>query len=480
MKDQVILAGGSVFIEGLTAFATSGEPAAKWRDFTGGDGTVAADPSSSAVIDFLAEIPTDASLAGDRVVIDAEYININGIIQSGTPDYTLTLGSALDNQINSIRRSGRSGFVRLDVPDNDQFLVRYDTARDRIVIEEVRVSGGFVDLTGHIANTRNGEIRLLGGYAKIDIDNHTSRDVVIKRIDASQRGDGTLIIKDLAKGGTPQNPNFTIYRKDAGGVTVNENGSSRSGSDNEIYSPEDGFRYGWSVGLEQRVTTSTTYATATWLDIDWLVPDPGDIVDGPHTEIIEQPQLIENSNYYFIDPGNATTYDHVELPPVIRLPEDQPAPSRWTESSWYGKKTYYTRETVEEYQKIIDTHTIEADRPIDVRFLGYDEASVTIRSHSRGRVLLAGKIQNDSGVTTITANSSGIRSLSDSAEVGGRELVMSASSSIGSSKIPVNINVDGSVVATTSNGAVHLAAPRRRIEIRPNHSRRSTRCQPDG
>ena len=44
-KNVYLLAGGSIFITGLTTFAAAGEPAAKWNVLTGGDGTQPADPT---------------------------------------------------------------------------------------------------------------------------------------------------------------------------------------------------------------------------------------------------------------------------------------------------------------------------------------------------------------------------------------------------------------------------------------------------
>ena len=46
----------------------------------------------------------------------------------------------------------------------------------------------------------DGEIKVLGGYGNIDVTNSTDFDVVVERLDASERGAGTLLIKDKAKG----------------------------------------------------------------------------------------------------------------------------------------------------------------------------------------------------------------------------------------------------------------------------------------
>ncbi|WP_162064180.1 hypothetical protein [Vibrio taketomensis] len=82
------------------------------------------------------------------------------------------------------------------------------------MLGDMRVSGGYIELEGHILNTNaNSEIELLGGYAEIDVNNHTDLDIKILGLDASARGKGTLIIRDKAQGST-DNPLVTTYVKD--------------------------------------------------------------------------------------------------------------------------------------------------------------------------------------------------------------------------------------------------------------------------
>jgi hypothetical protein len=207
-KNVSVVAGGNVFIDGVTSYAVKGEPYSIWNSVTGGDGTASA--SDTGVNNLLSQIPSEVSLFGDRIFINAEYLNINGIMQSGKSDYVLNMGSETINEINAIKNSSQRGLVYLPSASSSDFLVRFDTATEQIVVDELRVSGGFIDLTGHILNTGNGEIRVLGGYGNIEITNETPYDLVLNRLDASNRGAGVLVIKDKAKG-IPDNPLATIY-----------------------------------------------------------------------------------------------------------------------------------------------------------------------------------------------------------------------------------------------------------------------------
>jgi hypothetical protein len=143
------------------------------------------------------------SLYGDRIHIEAEYININGIVQSGREAYTLNLGDAALAEA-AFRSINRSGLVHLPTTsrNNPGFAVYWDVAQQRFVVDELKVSGGYIELFGHVLSTGAGEIKVLGGYGEITVNNTTSADLVLRRLDVSQRGGGTLLIVDKA-GGSP-------------------------------------------------------------------------------------------------------------------------------------------------------------------------------------------------------------------------------------------------------------------------------------
>ena len=458
VQNQQIIAGGSVFIElpAGTAFPVDGEPASKWEDITGGDGLSEANATDIAAL--LSEVPADAALFGDSIFIDAEYVNINGIIESGRADYDLTIeGSTTEAEIAAINASGATGVIALDSASTDDFIVRYDTANDRIVVEELRVSGGFVDITGHILNTANGEIRALGAYANVNITNDTIYDVVVRRLDVSQRGVGTIVLKDKAKG-TSADPQETIYQKSADGVTITSGTSTVAGSDNNQYDPQSGWRYGWSVGQESFVRQNTIISSSSWLGIDNLAPDPDDD-SWSAEERIDEPQLMPEGTYYYLDAANTTIYDYATDREEIEEPEIFEI-DHWTESSWYGKKTYYSHWVQESRVRDVSTHSIESDRPIDIRFLGHDEADVTINSTSSGRVLIEGPILNSSGTTTITSGTT-IEQISDDSTVGGRRIVLTAATGIGTETLALGTDLAAdetvtSLEATTTGGAIYL------------------------
>ena len=425
-----VVAGGSVFVEGLTSFTVGGEPFAILRELTGKAGTTAY--TSAQITSMVNQVLNTPSVLGDRIFISAEYLNINGILQSGKEDFVLSLGSSTTQEINAILSSGQSGRVLLNSATNFDFTVFFDTVTRQIQVDEVRVSGGIVELEGHILNTASGEIRLLGGFGNIDITNSTGFDMVVNRVDASQRGGGTLLINDKAKV-TGNSPFVTIYQKTDQGVTITQDDGTgpvvSTGNDQSIYDPKAGWRYGWTIAQETALRKFKRFATSSWLGIDALVPNPATVRWDRITNL-SQPQLTPEGPYYFLNEGLSNT-DYTHSAQSITQASRTYTAKSWTKSTWYGKKTYY-RDVVNETRNLnLDTHTIKADRPIDVKFIGLEEGRVSINSTNVGAdVLLDGAILNPTGTTLISSQGS-IEQLNDSATIGGRIITLNAREGIG-------------------------------------------------
>src|SRR5262249_2877042 len=131
---------------------------------------------------------------------------------------------------------GKSG--RLYLPNfsnaNVGFAVYYNTGTGRFEVGELKTSGGYVELFGHLLNTGFGQIKVLGGYSTITANNTPKHDVVIDGRDDSERGAGKLLIYDKAKGAPdvatkdPLDPQAqaytTLYEWNPSNVSVTTNG----------------------------------------------------------------------------------------------------------------------------------------------------------------------------------------------------------------------------------------------------------------
>lgn len=461
VNDQEIITKGT-FIASLppgSTYPVGGSEYTKWNDEIGSNGT-----SEATAAEQLSQLNRDMSgpnLYANNISIVAEYININGKIQSGKETFSLTIDAAMEDTIAGYKARGASGLIRLDVGSED-FSVFYDASNDQIVVGDMRVNGGYIELEGHILNTNNNSnIELLGGYAEIDVTNNTSLDVKILGLDASQRGKGTLIIRDKAKG-TSANPKVTKYIKDKDGVRVESNftqtvynqgeynefvietpSTVTSGNDNMVYSPKTGWRYNWTMGLEKATRQYTTSGTSSWLGIDAFAADPDTVTSWGPPETISGPALTGQGAYFIYDYDlRDTVYDYDYDKTV--LSEKSSLVRKWSTSTWYGKKTYYAKfvketRTLHEY-----SHTIKADYGIDINFTGKESGEVNITSLRGGDVIVQGNISNNKGTTTILTNAD-IYSTGNNS-VGGETIVLSASS-IGGAPL---LNEDGSFDAATN------------------------------
>ena len=139
------------------------------------------------------------------------------------------------------------------------------------------------------------------------------------------------------------------------------------------YAIREGWRYGWSVASVQRERVTTTYGTSSWMGIDDLAADPGNI-RSVASELLTQPTLVPGSDYFTVSAADIASSNDVEYTYTsgrTTLAETTRDGNKWTTSTWYGSKTYYREVIVESDIKTTATHTIEADRPVSIEILGH-------------------------------------------------------------------------------------------------------------
>ena len=277
-------------------------------------------------------------VAANNIVIVAQTLNVNGILQSGIADHKATIDSSyaskitaaetarnqfLNGQVGAANNTAKaagitpnegftffkltgpqltvdaSGLEYTTSPDpNNNVPVYYNAEANRLEVSGVRVQGGFMSLTGRILNTNpNAQIRVMDGYGRIEIKNDLDIPLQINRLDTSNGIEGKLIITDtgLKSGGAPHVTEYThvgsdIQKKeyffvtpgtDPSGVTTSTVANTRTTN----YTPESvGYRFFWTTGQDSTKKTYTTYGTSAWLNIDAFSPDPDDIVEGPTVE----------------------------------------------------------------------------------------------------------------------------------------------------------------------------------------------------
>ncbi|MEL7048048.1 MAG: hypothetical protein AAFO75_03650, partial [Pseudomonadota bacterium] len=174
--------------------------------------------------------PSTPLIFGSQVAIKATVINVNGRIEAGQKtDWSVRLGSSAESIIASARAAKASGSRTAGTIDlsaytsttrsaDEKIGAKYDIASDTIVLDEIRASsgGGHILLDGKIINTRanTGQIHINGGLGDVDIDNQTSAQLNLQRVntgslDAGSAPVSVVKIVDRLKGGQTTTNVFT-------------------------------------------------------------------------------------------------------------------------------------------------------------------------------------------------------------------------------------------------------------------------------
>ncbi len=450
-KTKNIVAGGELFINLPDSnYESGGSPMAQWDSATTGSynpnnpaqvapGVKDASKTPGAIAAILARQPTAEQVTyADRITIDADIININGKIQSGRDTFTLIMGVDVNAEISRITAGRQTGMVRLTSTGSDDFAVYFDTATRRIEVQELVASGGYISMSGNIVNTGNGRIDVFGGYANISITNDTSYEMVLHRLDVSERGTGTLIIHDKSRDSFGQ-PYVTTLQQGANGLSVTTStglGPNDVWNDapaDLLYSPVNNWRYGWTVGLSKLIHNEKTVVETNWVGID---TGGGTIVFDPTTEVSGPPTLEGAGPYYYRDSSPNDYNFRLVTEPLSNKVGVTTAPP---ETTWYGTETIRVTYTKDTGIREMYSHDISAHRAIGIHFFGHDEATVNITS-SRRSIIVDGAIINPSGTTTLDSISQ-ILMGSDQGSVGGNRVALIAGTGIGTASRPILVDV---------------------------------------
>lgn len=239
-KDLNITAGRDIYQGYTNGFRhIGGSPEAAWDAIASGnesghltDGSATA--SSNADIDDS----RSSLVAGNNIFLSGRYINLNGLVQSGTTDYNLDIP---DGEI-QLAGGLTSETALADYNRNKQYNYNasplyklsdkygnvdayYNAVTGQIELADVRVEGGYVEIYGHILNTsqNSGEIMVTDGYGRVNINNRSGKEIVVNNMSLSNRISGVIKITDLAKKNAAGEYLQTTYTRNGNTITVADN-----------------------------------------------------------------------------------------------------------------------------------------------------------------------------------------------------------------------------------------------------------------
>ncbi len=424
------------------------------------------------------------TIAGNNVYISGEKLNINGLIQAGLPDRSINIADALVSAKAGDIATAKAAYQAnpdtapqyLDLndpaPASTDIKVRYDLANDRLELSNVRMGGGHMELFGNIFSTGNGELKVLDGYGRIAVNNTSSYDVVLNRLDTGPGVEGTIKITDLAKrviipgsadmSGTTNAgvPLVTLISRLGDAVVVKDSRttdadgkptyqvSSATGRDG-YYDPVANRRFNWINGRTQAWTEDRIYTKKILLGADWAwadTDDPDRVTPGTpvYTDRLTGDWLSigGGTQQYKMDYTQSTTGKVRNAGPT----ESNRECIGFCDAAIYEQVTITTtyKWTVYDYFN----HSLNASNRIDINFTGYDTSNVTVNS-TTGQVLFNGLVRSVAGDTLINAGG-GMASLSDSGYIVGNNVILnSANGAVGTAAQPVRVDLTDAALGGT-------------------------------
>lgn len=477
-----IYSNGSINAGSVDITASNGDFV---QSYVNGFNNVAGDPGS--IYDTRTKTGQDTTgkgiTANGNVFVSARYLNINGLIQSGIDEWTLTLSdtgttvkvgnntaATLADAQADYKSKGGSGLYVLSGGYTGNIgtegKVVYNADKDRFEVEGVAVHGGYVQLYGQIMNTAEngastGKVRALDGYGTINIQNNSSKDIVVKALDTGSGSAGIIDITDVRSTGTVH----TVYKSDRGvltttvndAVVANSNTSTVNGRTNTVYTPENGLYYNWTTGQDASKTEYYHFESNDVFGFEYSSSTVGtltQVVYGVETRLADGNYLTraaDRFNYY------SDIKETINTGASIYTKIREHTKRKWWTLGIAG--TYYLDYKLVTPTKTITTKTIKASNPIGIEFFGKNEGAVDISStNANANVLLDGSVNNKNGGISIhSANK--ILQNNDAALITGNTISLDAKE-IGGDSAAVRVNssasANGSVNATATDGNLNL------------------------
>ena len=455
--------------------------------------------------------------ASGGIFLGARYLNINGTIQSGQPDYTVTLTnasvgstiSAWESQWTANRGTylarGRSSLVQVagrlptdnEAEINKQFangsinlaqrnsliaamdarrkqpVVYYDAESNRLKVAATEVTGGLVEVVGSIINTGGGVIRALDGYARFDIDNQTGYGMDLLGLDTG--GDaGVVRITDLSRpvttNGNITGYEVTTYQRDANGVfkatTTAGRGGSLIRSSNSTLTTPNALRPELRATFSYAPVEDSTYVWSAGYEYGqekrywyqkssslWGAINLGSI-KWNSVDTINKTSTAMPEGIYVTTETPLTQNFSMGLQTYTTDAEKEIYYRKWKKcGTLCFKKTYYVDYRTEVGKRDVFTQRVRADHPIAIELVGYNTGLIDITS--KGDIGIAGAITNDSGLVTLDSTQGAITQISGGTAVTGNDLRFYAAKGIGTEGAPVNvITGTGSFTAQSDSGNI--------------------------
>ncbi|MBL8798396.1 MAG: hypothetical protein JNM56_31160, partial [Planctomycetia bacterium] len=496
----VIESGGDFILsdsdeDGDGFFHVGGDPADLYDDVAGDNEDA---ESQVADVGSTPRSGTGGTIVAGNVFIAAEYLNVNGTIQSGIPEHFINIAD-VDGQLAATIAGFNTAYAANNAlryqtlaekyitytsdrsADDTVFLV-WDAREQRLKLSaDIEVKGGNIQLVGHILNTGGGQLKVMDGYGAISVDNSTGYTLVLDNLSAGEGADdnhgieGRIYILDRGRfinDGTVRYYQTEITRlgnvvtkttyvtNDAGGQTILSTTTANTAigavdpdAVHMTYLP-DNHSYAWQTARKEyrdevyeRNNQNSQRTIAEVFQPQYLTasnPERTAILTTGRYADVDTPLGSDVYSYDFSEYGlggvlNLTTYIH-------------------TTYDIFGHVSDRDYDhTLEAVYGVLDSHThrLNANQAINITFMGND-GSIAVQSTSS--VVLAGTLAARGGTVSITTDGS-ITSDSPDGVIEAATISLSAGTGIGGDGTLYTdlTGVDeGTLAATTTSGDIAI------------------------
>ncbi|WP_437340030.1 beta strand repeat-containing protein, partial [Thalassospira marina] len=430
---------------------------------------------------------SSSTIAANNVFINADTININGVIQSGIADKQIVINqSDVDAAYSAGANSGARyvevknvgitmGSGRVGVGG---IRAELDRVTGEIRILDAKVEGGTVLLSGRLVSTGNGKINVIDGYGQINIVNNSTSTVRLDDVDTGGI-EGQITLIDKSKNNGKGLALVTRYERLGDDITQYSNinldssqattlVSTTDNSRSTSYSMQEDMRYYWMAGKSTTTQTEKQYKKQQkslfgFIPISERSFTDSNLVSGyPKEQQLSEAEL-PSGDYVAQHSGLADyTFNSADETTSNRQIYQGDSERSWgSDCAWFVcfSRTYeFTRTTITETgTNTYYYHSVAADKPISINFIGYDQGKVDVTS--KGSIALGGNLSNVGGATTLTSQLGDI--YSDGGAVQSGNLTLSATGgSVGRADNYLNlIQKQGDVVSVSSGKNIYLDAP---------------------
>ncbi|RCK41447.1 hypothetical protein TH25_23770, partial [Thalassospira profundimaris] len=430
---------------------------------------------------------SSSTIAANNVFINADTININGVIQSGIADKEIVINqSDVDAAYNTGSHTGARyvevknvgismGSGRVGVGG---IKAELDRVTGEIRILDAKVEGGTVLLSGRLVSTGNGKINVIDGYGRIKIVNNSSNTVRLDNVDTGGiEGQITLIdkSKDNGKGRalTTRYERLGNDIKQYSNINLDSSQATKlvgtsAGSRSSSYNMQQDMRYYWMAGKSTTTQTQKQFkkqqkSVFGFIPISQRSFTDSNLVSGyPKEKQLSQAEL-PSGDYVAQRSGQPDyTFNSAEETTSNRQVYQGDSERSWgSDCTWFvcWTRTYeFTRTTITETgTNTYYYHSVAADKSIGINFIGYDTGKVDVTS--KGSIALGGNLSNVGGATTLTSQMGDI--YSDGGAVQSGNLQLSAlNGSVGRADNYLNlVQKQGDLVSVSSGKNIYLDAP---------------------